>query len=95
MIAEQTFETLYPVALEWARTQERLIEATNRLVGSGADPWTAGWQSIQVLDRIVRREAFVMAFNDCFYLIVLALLLSGGVIPFFRRPKLTGGGPVH
>lgn len=25
MIAEQTFETLYPVALEWARTQERLI----------------------------------------------------------------------
>jgi MFS transporter, DHA2 family, multidrug resistance protein len=36
-----------------------------------------------------------MAFNDCFYLLGPALLLSGVVIPFFRRPKLTGGGPVH
>ncbi|HZQ53262.1 MAG TPA: DHA2 family efflux MFS transporter permease subunit [Bryobacteraceae bacterium] len=77
------------------RTQQRLVEATNRFMGGGADAWTAGWQSIQVLDRIVRREAFVMAFNDCFYLMGLALLLSGIVVPFFRRAKLAGGGPVH
>jgi len=37
----------------------------------------------------------VMAFNDCFYLIGLALLLSGLVIPFFRRTNTTSGAPIH
>jgi len=77
------------------RTQERLTEASNRFSSNGADAWTAGWQSIHVLDRVVRREAFVMAFNDCFYLIGVALLLSAVVIPFFRRAKLGSGGPAH
>jgi DHA2 family multidrug resistance protein len=77
------------------RTQERLVQATHHFSAGGADPWTAGWQSIQALDRVVRREAFVMAFNDCFYLIGLALLLSAIAIPFFRRAKLGAGGPVH
>lgn len=77
------------------RTQERLINATYRLSSGGADAWTASWQSIQVLDRVVRREAFVMAFNDCFYLIGIALLLSAVVIPFLRRTHVSSGGPVH
>ncbi|WP_244142063.1 hypothetical protein [aff. Roholtiella sp. LEGE 12411] len=29
------------------------------------------------ISNLVRREAFVMAFNDCFYFIGIALLLSG------------------
>jgi DHA2 family multidrug resistance protein len=36
-----------------------------------------------------------MAFNDCFYLIGMALVISGLVIPFFRRAKTTGSGPIH
>jgi DHA2 family multidrug resistance protein len=62
---------------------------------SGADPWPAARQSVQALDRVVRREAFGMAFNDCFYPIGLALLLSAIAIPFFRRAKLGAGWPVH
>jgi DHA2 family multidrug resistance protein len=77
------------------RVQERLVAATHRFSSSGADAWTAGWQSLHALDGIVRREAFVMAFNDCFYLLGVALLLSGLVIPFFRRAKTLGGGAVH
>jgi DHA2 family multidrug resistance protein len=77
------------------QTQQRLAETTARFASRGADPWTAGWQSIYSLDRIVRRESFVMAFNDCFYLIGMALLLSGLVIPFFKRSKTDGGAPVH
>jgi DHA2 family multidrug resistance protein len=77
------------------RTHERLINAASRFSGGGADAWTAGKQSIHVLDRIVRREAFVMAFNDCFYLIGIVLLLSAAVIPFFRRAQTSGGTAAH
>jgi DHA2 family multidrug resistance protein len=36
-----------------------------------------------------------MAFNDCFYLIGLALLISGLAIIFFRRAESTGGAAIH
>jgi hypothetical protein len=77
------------------RTQQRLTEATAHFAALGADSWTAGWQSVSSLAGIVRRESFVMAFNDCFYLLGVALLLSAAVIPFFRHAKITGSGPVH
>lgn len=77
------------------RTQERISNAVNHFASRGADAWTASWQSIYSLAGIGRRESFVMAFNDCFYLIGLALLLSGLVIPFFRRTKTTSGAPIH
>lgn len=77
------------------RVQNRLAEAAHHFASSGADPWTATWQSIHVLDGVVRREAFVMAFNDCFYLMGMALLLSALMIPFFRRARGAGTAPVH
>jgi DHA2 family multidrug resistance protein len=83
------------ISLFDVRTQQRLAEATAHFASRGADLWTAGWQSIYSLDRVVRRESFVMAFNDCFYLIGMALVISGLVIPFFRRAKTTGSGPIH
>jgi DHA2 family multidrug resistance protein len=83
------------VSLFDVRTQQRLAEATAHFASRGADLWTAGWQSIYSLDRIIRIESFVMAFNDCFYLIGMALLVSGLVIPFFRRAKTTGSGSMH
>jgi DHA2 family multidrug resistance protein len=77
------------------RTQQRLTYAAAHFTAQGADPWTAAWQSIASLAGIVRREAFVMAFNDCFFLLGVALLLSAVVIPFFRKAKITGGGAAH
>jgi len=43
----------------------------------------------------VRREAFVMAFNDCCYFIGISLLLSGIAIIFFKKIKLAGGTVAH
>jgi DHA2 family multidrug resistance protein len=60
-------------------------------MGRGIDLETAKQQAIATLDNIVRREAFVMAFNDCFYFIGLALLLSGLAIIFFKKVKPQGG----
>ncbi|MCC5665580.1 hypothetical protein LC653_17035 [Nostoc sp. CHAB 5784] len=47
------------------------------------------------ISNIVRREAFVMAFNDCFYLIGIALLLSGLAVLFFKKVKATGSAVAH
>lgn len=56
---------------------------------------TAQNQAIAAIDKIVRREAFVMAFNDCFYFIGIALLLSGIAILFIKKVKPTGGAVAH
>jgi DHA2 family multidrug resistance protein len=72
-------------------TQQRIDQLTQFFAGQGADPTTAHNQAIAMIDNLVRREAYVMAFNDCFYFIAMALLLSGIAVLFFKKAKPTGG----
>jgi DHA2 family multidrug resistance protein len=76
-------------------TQERINQLTQYFISRGADLSTAQDRAIASIDNIVRREAFVMAFNDCFYFIAWTLLLSGLAILFFKKVKATGGGAAH
>ncbi len=83
------------VSLYSQATQERINQLTQYFVSRGADLSTAQDQAIKAIDNIVRREAFVMAFNDCFYFIAISLLLSGIAIIFFKKIKPTGGAAAH
>ncbi|MFH7025406.1 MAG: DHA2 family efflux MFS transporter permease subunit [Heteroscytonema crispum UTEX LB 1556] len=76
-------------------TQERINQLTQYFVSRGADLSTAQDQAIKAIDNVVRRESFVMAFNDCFYFIAIALLLSGVAILFLKKVKPTGGAVAH
>ncbi|MBD3885270.1 multidrug efflux MFS transporter [Phormidium tenue FACHB-886] len=76
-------------------TQQRLNDLTQVFVSRGIDLTTAKDQALATLDNIVRREAFVMAFNDCFYFIGLALLLSGIAVLFFKKVKGGGAAAAH
>jgi hypothetical protein len=67
----------YWVVANFKETQQRIDQMTQYFVSRGADLSTAQNQAIASISNIVRREAFVMAFNDCFYFICIALLLSG------------------
>ncbi|WP_229207133.1 MULTISPECIES: DHA2 family efflux MFS transporter permease subunit [unclassified Duganella] len=58
-----------------AATQLRLDQLTQNFIGKGFDPVTASDKALKAVDSIVRRESFVMAYNDGF-LIVGAILLS-------------------
>ena len=58
-----------------AATQLRLDQLTQNFIGKGFDPVTAADKALKAVDGIVRRESFVMAYNDAF-LIVGAILLS-------------------
>lgn len=72
-------------------TQQRLEQLTQFFVSRGADLSTAQNQAIAIITNTVRREAYVMAFNDCFYFVGWALLLSGIAIIFFKKVKPGGG----
>ncbi|MBW4684934.1 MAG: DHA2 family efflux MFS transporter permease subunit [Komarekiella atlantica HA4396-MV6] len=83
------------VSLFNPETQQRIDQMTQYFVSRGADLSTAQNQAIASISNIVRREAFVMAFNDCFYFIGIALLLSGIAILFFKKVKANGGTVAH
>jgi DHA2 family multidrug resistance protein len=76
-------------------TQQRIDQLTQMFVSRGADVTTAHNQAIATISNLVRREAYVMAYNDCFYFIGWALLLSGFAVLFFKKVKPTGGAGAH
>jgi DHA2 family multidrug resistance protein len=83
------------ISLFSPETQARINQLTQYFVSRGSDLSTAQDQAIKSIDNIVRREAYVMAFNDCFYFIGIALLLSGIAIIFLKKVKATGGAVGH
>jgi MFS transporter, DHA2 family, multidrug resistance protein len=68
-------------------TQERLKALTQFFIQKGSDLNTAQNQALQSIAGIMNREAAVMAFNDSFYFIGFALLLSGIAILFLKKVK--------
>lgn len=69
--------------------RERLAALTQKFSASGSDAYSAGQQALAALDSMVRREANLHAFNDCFY--VLAIVLIGATLAaFFSRPTRAG-----
>jgi MFS transporter, DHA2 family, multidrug resistance protein len=83
------------VSLYHPLTHERLEALAARFTAAGSDAGTAGQQAIAALDGIVRREATLLAFNDCFHLLGL-VLIGTTVAAFLCRPaKSQGSGPAH
>ncbi|MDO9194693.1 MAG: EmrB/QacA family drug resistance transporter, partial [Undibacterium sp.] len=52
---------------------------------------TANNQALQVLDRIVRRESYVMAYNDSFWIMGIALIACIGALWFANKVKAPSG----
>jgi len=75
-------------------TAERVNSLTQQFVSRGAEAVTAGRQAVGALAGTVRREAFVMAYGDCFF-ILGALLLAMVVFVWFCRPTKGGSLAGH
>ncbi|MBD2083066.1 hypothetical protein [Leptolyngbya sp. FACHB-17] len=52
-------------------------------------------QVIDALANRIRQQAYIQAFNDCFYLIGFALLVSGIAILFFKKTRTAGISARH
>ncbi len=76
-------------------TQQRIDELTQLFISKGADAVTAQAQAYKSIAGTISRESYVMAFNDCFYFIGFALLLSGIAILFIKKVKGAGAGGGH
>ncbi len=75
--------------------QEAINQATQYFVSRGADLTTAQSQAIASIANRVRQQAYIQAFNDCFYFIGIALLVSGIAVLFFKKVKASGMSAGH
>jgi DHA2 family multidrug resistance protein len=78
------------VSLFAAATQARLDTLTQAFISRGMDAATAANQAIAAIDRIVRRESFVMAYNDGFF--IVAAILLGAIVPLWFADKVKSPG---
>ncbi len=76
-------------------TRDRIDQLTQLFISQSGDPVAAQNQAIALIDRTVRREANVMAYNDCFFFMGCALFLSALLVLFFKKVKPTGGAVGH
>ncbi len=78
------------VSLYSRATLERIEGLTGYFVSQGADPALAGERALRAIDAVARRESFVLAYNDCFYVMGMAFVV-GVVLTYllqsYRTPQ--------
>lgn len=86
------------VSLASAATQSRLDAMTQAFIANGIDPATAANKALAAIDAIVRRESYVMAYNDGFW--IVGVILLAACVPLWfadkvKSPGGPGGGGAH
>jgi DHA2 family multidrug resistance protein len=79
------------ITVNATRTQERLATLAAGMHAHVADPALAKAQALTQLAAQVRREAYVMAYADGFYLVGVCLVLSLGAVALLRKPRKASG----
>jgi DHA2 family multidrug resistance protein len=72
-------------------TQQRLDQLTQAFIANGIDPAGAADKALRVVDNLVRRESYVMAYNDGFLIVGLVLLGSIAAVWLADKVKSPGG----
>lgn len=78
-------------------TRARIDQLTQGFIANGIDPVQAGNQAIAMVDRIVRRESYVMAYNDGF-LLMAGVLFTCIFVLWFADKAISpsdGAGGAH
>ncbi len=83
------------VSLYNPATQQRINQLTQFFTSQGVDPTTAHNEAIKRIGGIVRTESYVMAYNDCFYFIGMALLVCAVALLFCKKAKAGGAAAAH
>jgi DHA2 family multidrug resistance protein len=76
-------------------TQARLAELQQSFISKGSDPVEALKQSYSAIKSIIRRDAFIMAFNDAFLVVAIALLVAAGAVWFCKKPEGEASAAAH
>jgi DHA2 family multidrug resistance protein len=75
----------------------RLQQLQSGFMAHGSDPVIAKKQALGIIDQVIRREANIMSFNDCFFAVAIALTVSSLLILLCQRVHVAGraGGDAH
>ena len=79
------------ITVNATRTQDRIAALAAGLHGHIADQAAAKGAALGMLAAQVRREAYVMAYADGFYLVGVSLVLSLAVVAILKKPQRTAG----
>jgi DHA2 family multidrug resistance protein len=75
--------------------QERMEHSTAFFLSQGSDPYSAHMRAITAAGAAVRRQAFFLAYSDCFLVLGCVLLSSAIALFFMKRARITGAGGGH
>lgn len=75
--------------------QDRISQLTQFFAARGADLVTAQAQALKMIDTVVRRESFMMAFNDVFLTLGVTLLISIVAVTMLKKPQGQAAAGVH
>lgn len=78
------------VSLYDAATNQRLSQLASGLLSRGVDETTAQQQALKILDQTVNTQAAILSFEDVFWVVGIAFLVSLPLILLLGRPR-TGG----
>jgi DHA2 family multidrug resistance protein len=70
--------------------RERLQQSAIYFRSMGSDPYSAQMRSIGAVGGVVRRQAFLLAYSDCFQILGCVLLASGITLFFMKKAKISG-----
>ena len=76
-------------------TQIQMQMYKQKFIASGFDATTAMQKAIGLIDATVRQESFLMAFNDCFFVVAVALCLSSILILSCKKVGAGGAEGAH
>ncbi len=75
--------------------QGRIASTQAQFIGKGFGPDTALRQAYGTLKSAVRRDAYVMAFNDAFIIVGFSLLAGAMLVWFCKKPQPGAGAGAH
>ena len=59
-------------------------------MSQGSDPYSANMRAIGAIGGAVQRQAFLLAYSDCFLVLGCVLLVSAVALFFMKRASISG-----
>jgi len=75
--------------------QERLEQSATYFMSQGSDPSSAHMRAVGAIGGAVRRQAFLLAYSDCFLALGCVLLSSAIALFFMKKARILGAGDGH
>ncbi len=75
--------------------QERMQHSAAFFMSQGSDPYSANMRVIGAMGGAIRRQAFLLAYSDCFLALGCVLLSSAIALFFMKRARISGAVGGH